>query len=100
LFCLFALFVRLITARAGTLSVLERSAAMPTHHSLPLVPSFPTDQRALDAPHRKMLAPLADLLVVATEAAHAANDAPTVARLDQAWLLVVAAVVDTHGGVA
>lgn len=73
---------------------------MPTHPTLPLVPSFPTDQRALDAPHRQLLAPLADLLAAATAAAHAANDPPTAERLDQAWLLVVAAVVDTQGGIA
>ncbi|MDQ2787124.1 MAG: hypothetical protein M3Y58_19205 [Chloroflexota bacterium] len=62
-----------------------------------VVPSFPTDHRDHDAPHRKLLGPLADMLVVATEAAHAADDASTAERLDQAWLLVVAAVMDTLG---
>ena len=70
---------------------------MPTHRRLPVISQFPADRRDLDAPHRTMLRPLADMLVVATEAAHAAHDAPTAERLDQAWLLVVAAVVDTQG---
>ncbi len=73
---------------------------MPTHLTLPTVTDsdFPGDQRDRDAPHRRVLAPLADLLVVATEAARDAGDAPSAERLDQAWLLVVAAAIDTQGG--
>lgn len=75
------------------------SRTAPTNRTSPVVPAFPPDQRALDAPHRKLLAPIADLLVVATEAARAADDATTATRLDQAWLLIVAAVIDTHGSI-
>lgn len=57
---------------------------------------FPADRRDHDAPHRRMLAPLADLLAVATEAAQAHRDPTTAARLDQAWLLVSAALLDTQ----
>ncbi|MGI8854451.1 MAG: hypothetical protein ACR2JW_01745 [Thermomicrobiales bacterium] len=72
-----------------------QQAALP-----PTVSTFPTDTRDPDAPHRRLLAPLADMLGVATEAARAAHDTLTEERLDQAWLLIVAAVVDTQAGSA
>lgn len=64
----------------------------------PFAARFPVDLRDLDAPHRRLLVPVADLLAVALEHAHAARDLRTADRLDQAWLLVVAALADTGGG--
>jgi len=70
---------------------------MSTPLTPPVVPAFPPDQRALDAPHRRLLMPLADLIGVAKCAARDARDPITEKRLDEAWILVVAAVVDTLG---
>lgn len=70
---------------------------MSTSHTSPIVASFPPDHRDLDAPHRRLLGPLVDLLSVARRAALDANDASAARRLDEAWILVVAAAVDTEG---
>ncbi len=83
----------------GTIVPFPAKAAPPTPPpAAPFAARFPVDVRDLDAPHRRLLVPVADLLAVALEQSHAATDTRTADRLDQAWLLVVAAIADTGGG--